>query len=96
MEENRIELKYDKLVTNLTGNKLGRREYKKQIESNLEYDKMNIIVFPDQIDDVGMSFFQGLCQELLNRFGRKNVKEYIRVQSIHSEIVQKFDKILEI
>lgn len=96
MKDNIIELEYDKLVTNLTGNKLGRAEFKKQIEPKLDYTKLNVIVFPEQIEDVGMSFFQGLYQEIINKFGKNDIESHIQIKSSHIELVEKFNKIISL
>lgn len=96
MEENIIQLEYGKLITNLTGNRLGRKEFRKKIEPNLDFSKKNIIVFPDQIDDVGISFFQGLCQELFDCFGKKDIESKVMVKSKHEEIERKFIKTITI
>ena len=96
MKDNIIELEYDKLVTNLTGNKLGRAEFKKQIEPKLDYTKLNVIVFPEQIEDVGMSFFQGLYQEIINKFGKNDIESHFQIKSSHIELVEKFNKIISL
>jgi hypothetical protein len=96
MEENIINLRFDKIVTNLTGNKLGRSVYKKQIESQLEYNKKNVIVFPEQIEDVGISFFQGLCHALLEKFGRKEINTQIEIRAQHKDIIEKFKKTIDL
>jgi len=96
MANNYIELKFDKLITSLVGNKLGRATYKKQVEKKMDLKKVNIIVFDDVIEDVAVSFFQGICYELVEKYGKKEVGEIIEVQSSRQEIVDKFKKTLRI
>lgn len=96
MLNNYIELKFDKLITNLVGNKLGRTTYKNQVQGKIDFDKMNIITFDDAIEDVAISFFQGFCHELVEAHGKKEVNKIIEVQSIHQDIMNKFKKTLTI
>lgn len=96
MDNNYIELKFDKLVTNLAGNKLGRATYKKQVKDKFEFNKKNIIVLDDAIEDVAISFFQGIFHEIVERNGRNEAMKIVGIKSIHQDIVDKFKKTMTI
>lgn len=92
MEEQIIELKFDKITTNLAGNKLGRIVYATQAKEKIDINKINIINLEDNIEDVAMSFIQGFCHEILEKVGKEKAKEIIKVRSSHKGIVDKFNK----
>lgn len=90
MNENYIYLKFDKLVTNLAGNKFGRSVYKNQVKSSIDYSKKNIIVLSDNIEDVAMSFIQGFCYEIAEKYGKNEAGKIIEIQSNRQDIVNKY------
>ncbi len=90
MEQNFIELKFDKLTTNLAGNKLGRNVYQKQAKDLMDFSKKNTFILSDNIEDVAMSFIQGFCYEVVELYGKDKARMLIDIQSNKKDIVNKF------
>lgn len=96
MEEKRIDLMVDnKTITILTGNKMGREYFKKQVESNLDYNKVNIVHIPDQIEDVGSSFIQGIYYFLCENKDEETALKVMRLSSSNETIKTKVEKSIE-
>lgn len=79
--ENKIELVFDKATTRLAGNPYGRTVYKEQIAEKMDYDKMNIISFPDNIEKVASSFTQGLFSEIIEKIGYSGFKDTVTIKA---------------
>ncbi len=96
MEEKKIELKVDnKTITILTGNKMGRTYFKNQVEQELDYDKINIVYFPDQIEDVGSSFIQGIYYFLCENKDEATALQLMKLSSNKEVIKEKVQKSIE-
>ena len=52
MNENKICLEFDKLITDLAGNRYGVSVYETQVEHNVDFNKINIVIFPYEIEDI--------------------------------------------
>lgn len=96
MEDNYIELKFDKLITNLAGNKLGRSIYENQVKEYVDFSKRNIIVLGDNIEDVAISFVQGFCHEIIEKYGKEETRKMIDVKSKSQDVVDKFKRTMVI
>lgn len=89
---NRIDLRFDNTITGLAGNPFGVSEYEKQAKKKFKWDEKNLIVFPDHIKKVGISFIQGFFSEILNEVGKNEIEKYISIKSSSKELT---DKIME-
>lgn len=93
--EKRIELRFDKLVVDLTGNKFGRNTYQNQIEPFWDSDNTMVVVIPECIDDIGSSFIQGIYAAISERYGKSEALQMLRLESSKQEIMDKIRKSLE-
>ncbi len=69
MENNRIELIFDKSLTSLAGYDFGVETYTNQVKNKLTIMKPFEIVFPSQIKSVASSFVQGFFEEIVETIG---------------------------
>ncbi|WP_154826776.1 hypothetical protein [Clostridium butyricum] len=91
MENNKIELKFSNTITRLAGNPYGVQVYSEQVKSRIEYNKINIIVFPKYIEDIAISFVQGFTLDIFNSISKDEFYNYFNI--VGSEKVQeKFRK----
>ncbi|SJZ61294.1 hypothetical protein [Anaerorhabdus furcosa] len=66
METNEIYIEFEtKSLTRISGNPLGREIYDRQIKGKFDINKLNIVIFPDYIEGVSISFVQGLLSGIL-------------------------------
>ena len=91
MEENRINLVFDKLIADLAGNPLGRKTFHKQVEPYFLEGKRNVIVIPENINDVGSSFVQGMYSSIGEKYGKSRALEMMQFDCENSRILEKID-----
>lgn len=84
--ENKIELVFDKATTRLAGNPYGRAVYNEQIAGKIDYEKMNVIYFPDNIEKVASSFTQGLFAEIIENVGYSGVNDTVIIKAKNEEL----------
>lgn len=93
--ENRIDLKFDKLVRDLTGNPFGRKVFNEQVKPSLKNDVLNVIVIPEEINDVGSSFVQGIYFALSEKYGKEKALNIMQIDCVNSFIVDKVRKVID-
>jgi len=76
-----ILLKFDKATTRLAGNPYGRKEFELQVKDKINYDAMNIIVFPEQIEKIASSFVQGFFAEIIEKVGYAKFDNIIKIEA---------------
>lgn len=89
MEQNIINLEFDRTISGLAGYKYGNCEYQNQLANKIDYNKMNIIVFPDNITRVAISFVQGMFAEILKIVNKDEIEKCIEIRSIHEKVKEK-------
>ena len=89
MENNIIELKFDQTIAGLAGNDYGYEEYKKQIKDIFDYNKNNIMIFPDQIKKVAISFVQGMFRDILEKIDKNEIEKYVTIKSSSEQLTNK-------
>lgn len=89
MENNIIELKFDKTISGLAGNDYGYEEYKKQIKDKFNHDKKNIIIFPEQIKKVAISFVQGMFKDILKEIDKNEIEKYVIIKSSSDQLTKR-------
>lgn len=89
MEKNIIELEFDKTIAGLAGNDYGYEEYKKQMMEKFNYEKMNIIIFPNQITKVAISFVQGMFSDILKKIKKNEIEKYVTIKSSSEQLSKK-------
>lgn len=89
-EENRIVIEVlDKTLIALAGNDNGYDDYKKQIEPKIDYDKLNVIVFPDSIRKISISYVQGMFKEILKKIDKNDFEQYFQIKASTPRLVEK-------
>lgn len=91
--EIRIELKVGTTITRLAGNDYGEQIYKEQIAPVMDLEKKNIIVIPDYIRGVAISFVEGIMKSLPETVSRKEFYKYFAVEA-NSRVEARFRKIV--
>ena len=86
---NIIELNFIPTVTRITGNKYGYTTYNEQIKPKIKENEKNIIVFPDNIKAIGISFVQGMMTEEIIKYGKQGVLEHFEFKSSNANVVEK-------
>ena len=89
MENNVIELVFDKTIAGLARNDFGYEEYKKQIKDKFEYNKKNVIVFPEQIKKVAISFIQGMFRDILEKVDKCKIEMFVEIRSSSEQLTTK-------
>lgn len=90
------ELNFEKNVTNLTGNKLGRKIYSEQVKPYIDEKVENVVTIPLYINDVGTSFIQGMYAEIRETHGREKALELMKMDCENKEILEKINKSIRI
>lgn len=90
-----VNLKFDKLIVDLTGNPFGRDTFDKQINKYVDGDNEVIAVIPDDIEDIGSSFIQGMYASLSEQYGRTKARNLLHIKSSRKEIMDKVQKSLD-
>lgn len=89
---NNIDLEFNKSITRLAGNPYGREVFNNQVKDKIDYNKINILNFPDNIEKIASSFVQGFFAEIVAKIGYEQVFEKIKVKSIHETLVENIYK----
>ena len=76
-----FELVFDKATTRLAGYPYGKMEYDRQVKDKIEFEKVNTIVFPNQIEKVASSFTQGFFSEVIEKKGFAKFDEIIIIKA---------------
>lgn len=90
---NTFELKFKNSYSSLSGNKFGLNTYREQVEPDIDFSKKIIIVFPDSIEDIGMSFFQGFFGPIKERINLYGIEKRVDVKS--NTIIDLKEKVLK-
>lgn len=89
MKKNIINLNFDKTMSGLAGYEFGESEYKSQLDGKIDYEQLNVIIFPDNIKKVAISFVQGMFSEILKKINKEEIDKYIEIISIHEKVKEK-------
>lgn len=88
-----IELNFKSSLNKLAGNKFGERIYNEQIKEKVDFKNKVVIVFPDIIDDIAISFVQGFTKEILEKIPKSEFFEYFSLKG-NPKVIDKFKKSL--
>lgn len=86
---NSIYLNFDKTITRITGSKYGSIIYNEQIKPNIKDNEMNVIVFPDNIRAIGISFVRGMMSEEMIKYGKHSLFEHFKFKCKNKSLEQK-------
>ncbi|MCI9420251.1 MAG: hypothetical protein HFG32_09610 [Eubacterium sp.] len=95
MNENKICLKFDKLITDLAGNRYGVSVYESQVEHNVDFNKINIVIFPYEIEDIASSFIQGFYKKLGEEHGKMAALEIMELLALNNETQNKIKECID-
>lgn len=95
MKKNEITLSFDKMITNLAGNRFGYDIYKEQVKNRIKKGEENIIVFPINIEDIASSFIEGMYKELGEEYGKLTALEIMILHADNSEADNKIKEVIE-
>lgn len=87
----RIELKFNSSITRLAGNTFGQDIYNKQVKDKVDFKGINIIVIPNYIEDIAISFVQGFMCEILECISKDEFNKHFIIEA-NDKIVNKFKK----
>ena len=90
--DNVIELKFDKATTRLAGNPYGRSVFEEQVEAKMNYECLNVIIFPYQIEKVASSFVQGFFAKIVNKIGYAEFDNVISIEARDYELIRNIRK----
>ena len=65
--ENVIKLEVEKTISRLAGNKYGKDIYENQVKKFININEYNVIIIPDTIEDIAISFVQGFTSEIFEQ-----------------------------
>ncbi len=86
---NRINLVFDKQLTRLAGNPYGYEVYENQIKDKINWEEVNEIIFPQQIDRIAVSFIQGFAKEILKKVDKNDVEKLFVFKASNKELEDK-------
>jgi len=86
MPEVKIELKFEKAMTRLAGNPYGKRVFDEQVADKINYNAVNIIYIPNNIERIASSFVQGFFTKIIKEVGYEGVKDKIIIDTIHEDL----------
>lgn len=78
---NDFELEFDKMITKLAGNPLGKQVFQQQLMGKVDYESMITIRFPDRIDTIASSFIQGFFEEIVKNIGIRGIEDKVTIIS---------------
>ena len=93
MMHNKIELKGFNTLKRLVGNQYGQEVYKTQIESSMKKDCKNVIIFPQQIEGIAMSFIEGMLDAMKSQVLRRDFYKYFDIQG-NEKVIKKFQDVI--
>ena len=92
-----IALKFPKTVTALVGFEYGEKIYKEQVKDEIQWTDDIVIVFPDEVKSVAISFVQGFYNGIVQQIGLQGAIEKIVIKACTPELVNKInDSVLSI
>ncbi len=74
---NRIRLKVGKDNTRLSSFESGRLMFDEQIKDKIDYNVKNIMVFPQHVEDISISFVKGVMEEVWENIGLERLGKTI-------------------
>lgn len=95
MEPIIIKLSFSKNPSGLAGNDAGQKVYAEQIApflSGYNGDTSIVIVFPDYVERIAISFIQGLTKSLADQYGRSALSRMISFRTSNSVLSEKIAK----
>ena len=86
-----IKLILDNSRSTVSGNPYGQDVYRDQVSSSFKEEKQIVVIIPEHITIVGMSFFQGFIHDIAEEYGISNVKKHLTIKSPHKRVMNRFE-----
>lgn len=86
-----IELKFNNTISRLAGNSFGQDIYNQQVEEKVDFSAINIIVIPNNIENIAISFVQGFTEKIFQCINKEEFYNHFVIQG-NEKIVNKFRK----
>lgn len=89
---NMINLKFPSQLSRISDYDYGKKIFDEQIKDQFLCNQTNLLVFPDEIVYVAISFVQGVIggiYEVCPEINKNNIMDYIEVHSIHEKVVSR-------
>lgn len=83
----------EKTLTSLAGNPYGQLVYKEQVDQKIDFNKKNIIIFPNEIKRVASSFIQGFTSKIYKELNGRKFDDIIEIQG-DQNLILKFKSVL--
>lgn len=90
-----IDLKFDKTMTSLAGNRFGREIYNSQIEDKITEDGVSAKI-PDNIEDIASSFYEGIFAKLTKQYGVDKAHELLQISTKNDYVDEKMKNIRKV
>ncbi|MBE5868263.1 MAG: hypothetical protein E7293_04790 [Lachnospiraceae bacterium] len=90
-----IKLSFDKMITNLAGNRFGRETYKNQVKNQVAMEQEFCVIIPDVIEDIASSFIQGFYSELCEKYGNEKARQLMKLTSPNEYVTNKIQESIE-
>ena len=81
------------LVNAFTKTNEWQEVYKTQIESSMKKDCKNVIIFPQQIEGIAMSFIEGMLDAMKSQVLRRDFYKYFDIQG-NEKVIKKFQDVI--
>ena len=78
---NRIELTFPNTVRALVHNPYGKEIYESQVADKIDFNDINVIVFPPEIVRASSSFVQGFFSAIIQKIGYEGLNDRVRIES---------------
>lgn len=92
--ENRIEIKGINSISRLSGNTYGQTIYTDQIEPQLNMSSKNILIFPNTVEGVAISFVEGILSKLPKEIPRKEFFKFFAIEGKDAVVNKFFDVVM--
>lgn len=84
--DNKVELVFEKTLTNLAGYNYGLETFEQQVKGKINFREKFEIVFPSQIRGVASSFVQGFFEKVIEEIGLLKTVENAVIVSEKGEL----------
>ena len=84
---NIIQLEFDKATTRLAGNPYGRIVYDEQVETKVNFDCLNVIIFPNHIEKIASSFVQGFFAKIIEKVGYGDFDKVVEIKAANEQLI---------
>lgn len=89
--ETKIELKFKNTISRLAGNSYGQEIYDTQVKDIIDFSGKNLIIIPNHIEDIAISFVQGFTLKIFEKLSKDTFLDHINIEA-NEKIKKKFMK----